>query len=258
MTKRKQIELQDIRNLMALCPGSVLVGGSVRSLALRLPLSNDVDLLVASSKLTVEQYCAVHNLEVLKIVPEYSGLAGAGTAKCYSGGFVFDVTVTSQQIRANMLSRDFSVNAMWLTAEKLSSGQWHKPACVVGGLSACAKRTLAAPEGDDLAMLLYDPCRIVRAMRLRLQLTEACDAEWSYGPGLKRTLKQHESELCTALLAMLRDEKQRAKLRNDMTKLFACAESYEVFDELRTALPSGLANTLLRAAGGKLALKGVG
>lgn len=251
---KTKLSKQTILDTMELCPGSVLVGGSVRNLALGLPLSSDVDLLVASSKLSVQQYCEANALQVVKIVPSKSQLQGSGTAKCLHNGLAFDVSVTSQQIRANMLSRDFTVNAMWLSADRLASSP-SRPADVVLGMLDANARLIRTPENEDLPTLMYDVRRVCRAYRLQVQLSEATGKQWSLSKSLLACLNDCAYEISCAFMQLGSTEQGKSSLRNEMKWMLSASDAATTFAML-SSMPSHVSKAMLMYAGGKLALRG--
>lgn len=233
------------KELLDLCPGSVLVGGTVRNLCLGLPnAKSDYDLLVAGSQLDLQMYLAKHlpDAKVLKTIGNTARIKQhvAGTDLP-----VFDLTVVQVSLAQDLQSRDLTINGLFMSQiDSVMSMQ-----DLVGGVEDCCLRRIET-YGDPLEVWANDPCRIVRAIRFRSQLSEQTCYQWQFGPKVADALYNKP-----ATVANLLEHCNHSRLRNGVLWLLKARPADLLFRDM-TYLPPQLAEKILSLAGGKFTLEG--
>ena len=221
-------------------PGSYLVGGTVRNHVLGITESkSDIDILVPDSAVNTEEYQNYYNSDAVL-------LKQVGTTGRYrlNSGEVIDLTVTTEKLWNNLFARDFTINALAVNTE--------------GVLIDCSNfladikdKTIRTPS-FALDTLLADPCRIIRAIRFKVKLSELTDTKWNYSESLYSCMCFKVNTLCEALTLNC----NQSRLRNEVTKLFKAAPADVMFNELSRGVPTQLTRCILNAAGGQLCLVG--
>jgi tRNA nucleotidyltransferase/poly(A) polymerase len=220
-------------------PNAVLVGGTVRNHLLGLSSAkSDIDLLVCDSDMYLSEYIAEHlaSAEKLKLVDSTMRLR----LQC---GTVVDLTVTPDSYYKNMRLRDFSINAFSYDARTEQVTNW------CGGFADIMHkriRTCSSPEDT----LLADPCRIIRAVRFKAQMSQLTGETWCYDEHLTYCLSRKVNTLCQALAKC-----DRSRVRNEMTYMLKTVPADVMYAEL-SQLPKQLVKCMLKTAGGYLSLVG--
>jgi tRNA nucleotidyltransferase/poly(A) polymerase len=233
-------------NLLDLCPGSVLVGGTVRNMCLGISqVSTDYDLLVAGNRLSPTGY-------VEKYLPESVILKTVGSTvrlKQHFAGVdipVFDLTVVPDSLEHDLKRRDLTVNGLCLST---STNGHQSIQDFVGGVGDCYLRRIETFEYPG-QVWASDPCRIVRAIRFKSQLSEQTGDQWQFGPKVTAALYEGTDSAC-AMLSYCNS----SRLRNEVLKLLKSRPAAAMFRDL-SALPPSLTETLFSLAGGRLTLAG--
>jgi tRNA nucleotidyltransferase/poly(A) polymerase len=233
------------KRLLDLCPGSVLVGGTARNLCLGLSnAKSDYDLLVAGSQLDLQMYLAKYlpDAQVLKTV---GNTARIKQHIAHVDVLVFDLTVVQVSLAQDLRGRDLTINGLFMS--QTSSAMSIQD--LVGGVSDCCLRRIETYE-DPLQVWATDPCRVIRAIRFRSQLSEQTNCHWQFGPKVADALYNK-----TADVANLLSYCNPSRLRNEVHWLLKARPASLLFRDL-TYLPPELAEKILSLAGGKLTLEG--
>lgn len=234
------MSLERYNSISHLFPGGYLVGGTVRNLVLGIPeAKSDIDILVPDSAVTTEEYQNYYN-------PDAVLLKQVGTTGRYrlNSGEVIDLTVTTEKLWNNLFSRDFTINALAIKPDGKLIDECNS-------LNDIDHRVISTPS-FALQTLLSDPCRIIRAVRFKVQLSELTGNTWNYSESLYSCMCFKVNTLCEALTLHC----NQSRLRNEVTKLFKAAPADVMFNELSRGVPTQLTRCILKAAGGQLSLVG--